>query len=237
VDGFIFNSQSTKNSVVRLSPINKRPWIIATPGGDRFDPQQIDTIDILTRAQQSGPLHLIFLGNLIPRKGMHTLVEALAQLERGCCILAVVGGFDANKRYVQRIFQKVEHAGLKASIRFYGTQNDQTLAKLMRRSQVLVVPSSMEGFGIVYLEGMGFGLPAIGTTQGAASEIILHGETGYLIQPEDSVGLAELLRNLWQDRKLLAALGMAARQRYQQFPVWEQSMAKIRSFLLNMTGK
>ena len=84
---------------------------------------------------------------------------------------------------------------------------------------------------------MGFGLPAIGTTQGAASEIIVHGETGYLIKPEDSVGLAVLLRNLCQDRNLLTTLGRAARKRYQQFPVWEQSMAKVRSFLLNLTGK
>jgi glycosyltransferase involved in cell wall biosynthesis len=84
---------------------------------------------------------------------------------------------------------------------------------------------------------MGFGLPAIGTTKGAASEIIIHGETGYLIKPEDSIGLSTFLRNLYHDRKLLATLGIAGWQRFQQFPIWEQSMAKVRSYLLNITGK
>ncbi len=131
----------------------------------------------------------------------------------------------------------MKQSGLEASIRFHGAQSDDALEKLLANSQVLVVPSSYEGFGIVYLEGMGFGLPAIGTTQGAASEIIIHGETGYLIKPEDSAGLAVLLQNLCQDRNLLAMLGVAAYQRYRQFPGWEQSMAKIRSFLLNLTSK
>jgi glycosyltransferase involved in cell wall biosynthesis len=236
VDGFIFNSQTTKHSVAQISLINQRPWVIATPAGDRFDPK-IESKEIAARAQQSGPLRLIFLGNLIYRKGLHTLIESISQLEQGCCILEVVGDFDVNTGYTQRVFQQVKQAGLETSIRFHGNQRDEALVNLLENSQVLVVPSSFEGFGIVYLEGMGFGLPAIGTTQGAASEIIVHGETGYLIKPEDSVGLGILLRNLCQDRKLLAALGMAARQRFQQFPVWEQSMAKIRSFLLNLTGK
>jgi glycosyltransferase involved in cell wall biosynthesis len=235
VDGFIFNSQTTKNSVAQISLINQRPWIIATPAGDRFDPK-IKSIEIAARAQQSGPLRLIFLGNLIPRKGLHILIESMAQLEQGCCTLEVVGGFDTTNSYTQRLFQQVKDAGLEASIRFHGPQSDEALVNLLENSQVLVVPSSFEGFGIVYLEGMNFGLPGIGTTQGAASEIIVHGETGYLINPEDSVGLAVLLRNLCQDRKLLAALGMAARQRFQQFPIWEQSMAKVRSFLINLTA-
>ena len=149
----------------------------------------------------------------------------------------MVGGFDADSSYAQRIFQKMKHAGLEASIRFHGAQSDAALENLLANSQVLAVPSSYEGFGIVYLEGMGFGLPAIGTTQGAASEIITHGETGFLIKPDDAAGLAVLLQNLCQNRNLLATLGVAAHQRYKQFPGWEQSMAKIRSFLLNLTGK
>ncbi len=76
VDGFIFNSQTTKNSVAQVSPIKDRPWIIATPAGDRFDPE-IEAAKIIARAQQPDPLRLIFLGNLIPRKGLHILVETL----------------------------------------------------------------------------------------------------------------------------------------------------------------
>jgi glycosyltransferase involved in cell wall biosynthesis len=236
VDGFIFNSQTTKQSAARISLIKQRPWLIATPAGDRFG-LKIEPTEIEVRAHQSGPLRLIFVGNLIPRKGLHTLIESISKLEHGSCVLEVVGGFDADISYAQRIFQQVKHAGLESSIHFHGAKSDSALRYLLEKSHALVVPSSFEGFGIVYLEGMSFGLPAIGTTKGAASELIVHGKTGYLIKPEDSDGLSTLLRNLCNDRKLLAALSLSAWQRFQQFPAWEQSMAKIRSFLHNITGK
>jgi glycosyltransferase involved in cell wall biosynthesis len=236
VDGFIFNSQTTRKSVDQVSQINGRPWTIATPAGDRFD-SQMSADEIGARSRQSGPLRLIFLGNLIPRKGLHILIDALTQLEQGCYTLEVVGGFESDPGYVRRIFRQVENFGLKTTVQFHGAQNDQALLNLIEKSQVLVVPSSYEGFGIVYLEGMGFGLPCIGTTLGAAKEIIVSEETGYLIQPGDSTGLATILKNLDQDRQKLAALSLAARQRYQQFPGWQQSMAKVRSFLVEYIGK
>jgi glycosyltransferase involved in cell wall biosynthesis len=82
---------------------------------------------------------------------------------------------------------------------------------------------------------MGFGLPAIGTTQGATAEIIHSGENGYLIDPGDSTALSTILDNLHQDRQRLASLSLAAQQRYFQFPGWEQSMEKVHAFLSIIT--
>jgi glycosyltransferase involved in cell wall biosynthesis len=95
------------------------------------------------------------------------------------------------------------------------------------------VPSSYEGFGIVYLEGMGFGLPAIGTTLGAASEVIEDGKTGFLIQPGDAHSLAEKLQLLSERRDLLLEMSLAARSRYQRQPKWNQTASQIRDFLLS----
>jgi len=96
------------------------------------------------------------------------------------------------------------------------------------------VPSSYEGFGIVYLEGMGFGLTALGTTAGAAGEIISDGENGYLITPDDAAGLAARLETLADDRTLLARMGTAARAHYQRSPTWAETTAAIRAFLLDV---
>jgi glycosyltransferase involved in cell wall biosynthesis len=95
------------------------------------------------------------------------------------------------------------------------------------------VPSSYEGFGIAYLEGMAFGLPAIATTAGAAGEIVTHGKDGYLISPGDSHALAEHLLQLAMDRQLLLAMSLAARERFLAHPTWEQSGETIREFLLD----
>ena len=96
---------------------------------------------------------------------------------------------------------------------------------------MLAVPSSYEGFGIVYLEGMGFGLPAIGTTAGAASEVIDHGQTGYLIAPDDSQSLAKYLQSLAEDRGLLTRLSLNARRRYFRQPALTDTAKNIRDFL------
>jgi len=231
VDGFIFNSQTTKQSVERVSALAQRPWVIATPAGDRFDPQ-IGADEIARRAHQPGPLRLIFLGNLIPRKRLHTLIEALAMLRQDHYSLDVVGGLEIDRAYSRQIEVQVEHRGLRKQVKFHGIQDDSEVARLLAKSQLLVVPSSYEGFGIVYLEGMGFGLPGIGTTHGAAHESIVPGQTGYLIDPHDSSGLAEILEELYRDRKKLTALSLAARQRYLTFPGWQHSMAQVRAFLL-----
>src|SRR5690606_31630784 len=106
-----------------------------------------------------------------------------------------------------------------------------------RNAHILIVPSSYEGFGIVYLEGMCFGLPAIGTTAGAASEVIEDGKTGYLIEPNDSESLAKIISNLAEDRELLVKLSINAKNRYRVQPKWEETASQIRAFLLQMIGK
>ena len=106
----------------------------------------------------------------------------------------------------------------------------------LRQAQVLALPSSYEGFGIAYLEGMAFGLPAIATTAGAAGEIITEGVNGYLIPPDDPPALAACLRSLTADHGLLARMSLNALERYHAQPAWEQTADRIRSFLLELAG-
>jgi len=110
------------------------------------------------------------------------------------------------------------------------------LIEMYKQAHVMVVPSSYEGFGIVYLEGMGFGLPAIGTKAGAASEIITHGEDGYLIEPDDVDALANHLSELVVNRDLLVKLSLNAMKRYQRQPKWDETAKNIRDFLQQFVG-
>jgi glycosyltransferase involved in cell wall biosynthesis len=120
---------------------------------------------------------------------------------------------------------------LSPIVHFHDALNNEPLIEKLKQAHVLVVPSSYEGFGIVYLEGMAFGLPAIGTTAGAAGEIIEHGKTGYLIQPNDHQALANHISQLASDRNLLTELSLNARKRYIQQPSWKETAGQIRAFL------
>jgi glycosyltransferase involved in cell wall biosynthesis len=135
-----------------------------------------------------------------------------------------------------RIRRQIDRRGLASRVQLLGALDSSELADCLRSHHLLAVPSTYEGYGIVYLEGMGFGLPAIATTAGAAGEIITHGVDGYLVPPGDAPALAQGLIRLAQDRSLLAEMGQAARRRYLAQPTWEQTARQIRDFLLAQTG-
>lgn len=227
VDGFVYNSATTRAVVEGL--VAPKPCVVATLAGDRFA-QTLTAEDVAARAHRPGPLRLLFVGNLQPRKGLPTLLQALALLPPGTAELAVVGGTAVDRATMDSLQQTF--AGLPFT--FLGALNDEPLAAQYRQSHVLVVPSSYEGFGIVYLEGMGFGLTAVGTTAGGAGEIITHGENGFLVPPHQPQTLANHLLALAQDRTLLARMGQAALKRFASYPTWAQSMATAVDFLHTM---
>jgi len=89
---------------------------------------------------------------------------------------------------------------------------------------------------MVYLEGMCFGLPAIGTTSGAAGEIISDEVDGFLIGSGDADSLAGRLRVLNEKRDVLIRMSLAARERYLRQPKWEETARQIREFLQSFLG-
>jgi glycosyltransferase involved in cell wall biosynthesis len=229
VDGCIFNSQTTRDVVHALTG-ERKPHVVANPPTDRLGdglPAEL----VRSRAADPAPLRILFLGSLIPRKGLDMLLDALRQLQPGLCTLDVVGPLTADPVYAGAMQHKVAASGLTAAVHFRGPLESEALREQLARSQVLAVPSSYEGFGIVYLEGMAFGLPAIGTSAGGAAEIITDGADGYLVPPDDPGALAARLSALANDRPLLERLSLNALDRYRRQPKWEQTAARIRAFL------
>jgi glycosyltransferase involved in cell wall biosynthesis len=227
VDGFIFNSKTTEKVVSSLVESSK-PSVVAYPPTDRFG-DAISEKEIIERAN-SDELRILFLGNVIYRKGLHTLIEGTIRL-RSAVKVDVVGGLTAEPQYAKEMQRQVAVNGLSSIVTFHGALDNEPLIEKLKQAHVLVVPSSYEGFGIVYLEGMGFGLPAMGTTSGAASEIITHGENGYLIEPDDADALASHLGELGRNRELLVSLSLNAVKRYKSQPRWEETAKGIRNFL------
>lgn len=229
-DGFIFNSQTTKGVVHSLIG-NSKLGIVAYPPTDRFG-DAISENEIIERSK-SKELRILFLGNVMERKGLHTLLKAVSGL-RSQIFLDIVGSLNVEPNYAKQIQAYITENNLSSFVFLHNSLNNEPLKEKLKNAHILIVPSSYEGFGIVYLEGMCFGLPAIGTTAGAASEVIEHGKTGYLIEPNDSAALAKVISNLAEDRNLLNQLSRNARERYMRQPVWEETAEQIRQFLLNM---
>ena len=228
VDGFIFNSKTTETVVASLVK-DRKPGLVAYPPTDRFG-EPISEEKIMERAR-SDELRILFLGNIIYRKGLHTLLKAVSAQPSEFRV-DVIGSLTSDPRYAKLIQQYILHNHLSSSLFLHGSLDQEPLMEKLKQAHVLVVPSSYEGFGIVYLEGMCFGLPAIGTRTGAAHEVITDGVDGFLIEAENIYELRERLDILNERRDLLIQMSLAARKRYLRQPKWAETAYEIREFLL-----
>jgi glycosyltransferase involved in cell wall biosynthesis len=233
LDGQVCISRAILNDVAGFQH-RPRPQIVAYPGGDRL-PGALTPEEIAARTKKPGPLEIIFVGNLIPRKGLHTLLAALARLPPKSWRLAVAGSLDMDPRYVRDVKRQIAALRLTDGVELKGALFEQELARQLARSQVMAVPSFFEALGIIYLEGMRFGLPALASTAGGAGEVIDHDLNGFLAPPGDAAALARYL-TLLMDRERLLNMSLAARRRAETHPTWGETMARIHRFLHEFPG-
>ena len=234
VDRFIFNSETTKKAVHQMIG-EAKPYEVGYPAADHYqeDLEAFTTI----RDSRSGKLKMIFVGSIIERKGLDVLLMALKQVPAGKWELDIVGDPTVDRKYVEKLHKFVEEIPrLRTAINFLGPLSQRDLAIRYSINHVLVVPSTYDGFGNVYLEGMGFGLPAVATSAGAASEIITHLENGLLLSVNDPNTLARAIKLLINDRKFLAEMSENALQTYEKFPTWAETCTKVEAFLLEIAG-
>jgi glycosyltransferase involved in cell wall biosynthesis len=233
VNAYIFNSETTKKSVFELFQ-SSYPYIVAYPGGNHRN-SEISYKKILNRSTEK-QFKILFVGNLIPRKGLHKLLEALAGINHFDFTLNIVGSKHFNPKYSLYIEEQIKKYNLSEKVHILESLTDEQLESEFSKSHILVVPSSYEGFGIVYIEGMAFGLPIIGGNNGAMSEIVSHGKNGFLVPYDNSALLKSHIMNLANNRSLLNNMSNNSLDKFLSHPTWNESMKKIWDFLQYITS-
>lgn len=234
VDGYVLNSEATREGVAALVGSDPSPRVLAYPAGDRFDRERLPERRDVERRAREGPLRVLFVGNVVPRKGLHALVEGLARLDGGWRLTAV-GDLESDPAYTDRVRERIAALDVGDRVDLVGALPDDDLARTLTDHHLLAVPSTYEAFGIVYVEAMGFGLPALASTAGAGPEL-LDGAHGLLVPPGDPGAIADAIGPLRSDRDRLARMGIAARERFEAHPTWEETCATVRSFLRRVAG-
>jgi len=226
VAGAVCNSTVTREAVTRLG-VDPTATVVAPPAGDRFDP---DDPAPPTRADGE-PLRVVFVGNVTPRKGLDTLVAGMAAADATVDLTVVGRLLDAD--HVASVRSAVDRSGLDGCVRFRGELSDEELGAVFRSSHALAVPSRYEGFGIVYLEAMSFGLPVVASQAGGATDLVTDGETGLSVPPDDPAAVAAALETLADDERRIR-MGQAARERYERHPDWAETTARVRGLLADV---
>lgn len=234
VDGFIYNSQTTRRTVEELIDVqqsSQQPSRVVLPGATHLVLLNSVWLHESSNAKQISPLfRILFVGNLIERKGLHTLLEALAACKDIHWQLDVVGRLDADTDYVSQIRQQIVHEGLSRHVILHGKVDEKELRSFLGDAHLLAVPS-YEGFGIVYLEAMAFAVPVIASRAGAAHEIVEDGVNGFLVELDDSPTLCQRISLLAADRNLWRQMSQAAYQRFAHHPSWEKSFTELEQWL------
>ena len=162
--------------------------------------------------RRGGADHMVMLmaAHFTPVKGHRFALDALAQLERsapGGAVLDMLG----EGPLLDDCRQLAAELGVGHLARFHGRRSD--LAAWLHRSDVVLLPSLWEGFGLVLAEGMACGKPAVSFRIGGASEVIVDGQTGFLTPPGDVRSLAAALERLRDEPVLREQMGRAGRER------------------------
>jgi glycosyltransferase involved in cell wall biosynthesis len=232
IDAAVFCCQATRARAERLlgAPI---PGIVAHPGCDHLGPPPA-AASVAARASEFGPLRVLSVANVVPRKGLHVLIEALARLPLDRWRLTVAGSLATDAVHVRRVRRLIERTNVGANVELLGSVPNDEVRALLGRADVLALPSFYEGLAIAYLEALRLGVPVIATTAGGAGEVVTHGREGRLVDPGDAGGLAAHLDELARDRALLGRMSLAARRRAERHPTWEQSMSRARELLTSI---
>jgi phosphatidyl-myo-inositol dimannoside synthase len=161
-------------------------------------------------------------------KGADLLIGAIAQLRatHPDLHLAAVGSGDD----LPRLRALAASLGVSGAIHFFENLSVQEIAACYARADLFALPSTAEGFGLVFLEAMAFSKPVIGAAAGGTIDVIEDGVNGLLIPPHDPERLAQALNRLLGDEKLCAELGRGGaeivRQKF-RFSAFQAELERI----------
>jgi glycosyltransferase involved in cell wall biosynthesis len=160
-----------------------------------------------------GPF-LLCVGRLDEQKGHPVLFDALRQVlaEEPLARLVVVGGMQqSGEEYVAYLRRLAAQPELDGRVIFTGERTD--VPRLMAACDIFVLASRWEGFGLVFVEAMAAGKPVVATNVSGIPEVVLDGQTGLLVPPDDPASLAAAILRLCADPAERRRLGNAGYER------------------------
>jgi D-inositol-3-phosphate glycosyltransferase len=201
---------------------------------EHFTPLEGSTPRAYADDDADGPMRVMVVGRLVPRKGVDLAITALGILaDRGHrdVELVIVGGSgdaasateDAEAR---RLMDAARAAGVADRVRLHGRVSQADMPTVMRTADVVVCAPWYEPFGIVPLEAMASGVPVVASAVGGLTDSVVDGVTGILVPPRDPAAIADALGELLADPARRRALGRAGRDRMEHGYSWATVAAR-----------
>lgn len=185
--------------------------------GQVFDIENPIASSFFEAPDRAEPGRLLFVGRLIPRKGVHILLRAFAKLRQrmpGVTLHLAGASISPNERlsYHQELERFVVEAGLTDAVSFLGHLEEPSLLAEYSACSALVLSSSLETAPMAVMQAMAAGKAVVSTDAGGARHLVEHGQTGLIVPPNDDEALAGALYQVLSDPDGLDAMGRRAKE-------------------------
>jgi glycosyltransferase involved in cell wall biosynthesis len=198
-----------------------KEWGVTTPTGtwarginhERFNPGRRDEEWRRSLGIADDEVAVGFLGRLVLEKGLDVFADVVTTLKRRGVRhrVLVIGKGPARDWFAQRVPEAV----------FAGFQAGDDLGRAVAGMDIFFMPSVTESFGNVTCEAMAAGVPVVAANATGNKDLVVNGETGFLVEPRDIGGYADAIARLIEDPALRMAAGKAANARVQGYD-WDQ---------------
>ncbi len=212
-------SNFMKNLIAKTYNLSEEKISIVPNGVDE------NILQIQRQNQRSNEFKLLFIGRLVQQKGIDILLKSLKKIvENNKNIkLNIVGEGNQRREYLQL----AKDLKILDYIEFSGFLDGSEKIKYLIESDISIVPSRSESFGIVVAEGMAAGLPVVGSNVGGISELIEHDVTGVLVPPDNVQALTDAIIYLMENPDKRQSIGKAAKKFVENNFTWEKRVDKI----------
>lgn len=225
-----------------LKPLNRRIWeradrvvalssALAATAKETAPDLEIDVIPNGIDTQRFAPpevrpserrVRLITVARLLERKGIHTILEACAKPTLLPVELSIIG----TGPFEPELRQMVDEMGLGDRVRFLGFVPNEELPRHYRQSDIFVLPSETESFGLVFAEAMSCGLPIAASNVGGIPETVRDGVDGLLCPPGQPVALRENILRLISNVDTREEISYSQRERVLENYTWDRIAAR-----------
>jgi glycosyltransferase involved in cell wall biosynthesis len=230
-------SKASREDILRFYPHTDEDRVVVIPNAiDRAliaNPGEEQLARVKERYQIRGR-YVLYAGNIKPHKNLARLIAAFGHLKERPGhddLKLLIIGDDIHKYSDLR--RQVETSGVRQDVRFFGFVPERTLAALYRMASVFAFPSLYEGFGLPPLEAMACGTPVVTSRISALPEVV--GDAALLVDPYDTLDIANALERVLGDEMLAARLVELGLQRAQTFS-WERSVGAIHQAYMKVLG-
>jgi glycosyltransferase involved in cell wall biosynthesis len=199
---------------------------VVLPGSDRLarHPRKVPS---------GGPIELLFVGSVVARKQLPLLLDAVEQLTDLPLSLTLLGDAGREPLHACALAARVAASpSLRAAVTTCGVVDDDALARAMARAHALVLPSSLEGYGMVLTEALRAGLPVLASREAARAAGIER--SGAVLVFDDFPALVGGLRRVVKDASLYATMEQAAERAV--LPRWQETVDRFRAVIDRLTA-